>query len=307
MNTFIPIESSTWAVTLETMNALARFVSHGATEAQIEAARALRPAKKEAKAPGIAVIPLHGLITPEPSLLSMLLGGGAGLKQFRAELAEAMADPEVGQIVLDIDSPGGSVDLVPETAEAIRAARRSKPVTAVANTWAGSAAYWLAAQADELVVSPSGQVGSIGVFQVHEDYTGFNAKLGVTPTYVSAGKYKTELNPDAPLSDEAREHMQTQVDHYYGLFLADVAKGRGATPAQVRDGYGEGRMLNASAAVEAGMADRADSLERTVARLITEGREAAKRETRAEVPPPPMPESPPDPAVARLLVARPRH
>ncbi len=231
---------------------------------------------------GVAVLSLQGLITPKPSFLSMLFGGGGGLIGFRSALREAVASDEITAIVLDIDSPGGSTDLVAETAAELRAAKAVKPVIAVANTWAASAAYWLAAQADELVVTPSGEIGSVGVFVAHQDVSKLQADLGVKTTLVSAGRFKTEGNQFEPLTDEARSALQAKVDEYYSQFVADVAKGRGATAAAVRGGYGEGRLLTAKQALAAGMADRIDTLEGTVARIVRNPR-SAKRATAAEI------------------------
>lgn len=241
---------------------------------------------------GVAVIPLRGIITPRPSFLSLIFGGGGGLVGFRSALREAVASDEVAAIVIDVDSPGGSVDLVPETAAEIREARKVKPVIAVANTIAASAAYWLAAQADELVVTPSGEVGSIGVYQLHQDVSEMAAKEGVTVTLIAAGKYKTEGNRFEPLTDEARAAMQSLIDEYYDLFASDVAKGRGVSASAVKAGFGEGRMVTAKAAVAAGMADRVETLEATIARVVRN----PKRARRAELPTPsqgtPEPNSP---------------
>jgi signal peptide peptidase SppA len=218
---------------------------------------------------GVAVLSLTGLITPQGSYLSYLFGGSAGgLQQFRAEFRDAVGNDDVGAVLIDVDSPGGLIDLVPETAAEIRAARGGKPIVAIANTLAASAAYWIGAQADELVVTPSGNVGSIGVYSVHDDWSVFNEQFGVKPTYVSAGKYKVERNPDNPLSDEAQAAMQATVDEYYGMFTGDVAAGRGTTVDAVASGYGEGRVLTASKALALGMVDRIDTFEATVGRLI---------------------------------------
>lgn len=230
---------------------------------------------------GVAVIRLKGLITPTPSFLSLLFGGGGGLQAFRAQLRDAVNADDITAIVLDVDSPGGSTDLIAETAAELRAARAVKPLIAVANTWAASAAYWLAAQADELVVTPSGEVGSIGVYCAHEDYSGYEDQIGIKTTLVSAGKYKTEGNPYEPLSDEAREALQEKVDAYYGLFVADVAKGRGVPASAVKAGYGEGRMLTAQQAVAENLADRVDTLEATITRIV---RSPGKTRRRASSP-----------------------
>lgn len=248
---------------------------------------------------GVAVIPLQGVITPQGSWLDRLFGGGAGgLQGFRSSLREALGDDDVAAIVLDVHSPGGSVSLVPETAAEIRAARDEKPIVAVANTMSASAAYWLAAQADEVVVTPSGFLGSIGVYMVHDDWSGFNEALGVLPTYVYAGTYKVEGNPDEPLSDEAKAAIQAEVDDLYGLFVADVAAGRGVSADAVRSGYGEGRVLPAARAVTAGLGDRVATID-DVVRELAAGGGASDRRRRAQAPAPApaaLPPAPPAPA-----------
>lgn len=214
----------------------------------------------------IAVLPLRGTIRPRGSWLSQLFGGG-GLQDFRESFREALADGNVEAIVIDIDSPGGLIDLVPETSAEIRAARGVKPIVAVANTMAASAAYWIASQADELVVTPSGQVGSIGVFVIHEDYSAMEKMMGIETTIISAGPYKTDGNPYEPLSKSAEAAMQDQVDQLYSMFTADVAAGRGVKQEAVAAGYGSGRLLLSADALAVGMVDRIETLEDTLARL----------------------------------------
>lgn len=216
---------------------------------------------------GVAVLPLHGVIIPKAGMMSEM-SGGTSIEAFRQQFRQAMAAPEVAAIVLDVDSPGGMVDQVPEMAAEIRAARGTKPIVAVANSEAASAAYWLAAQADRLVVTKSGRVGSIGVFTAHEDESAKAAADGVSTTLISAGKYKTEGNPFEPLTAEARAHMQSMVDSYYGMFVSDVAKGRGVSIDTVRSGYGEGRVVSAADAVRSGMADEMGTLEAAVGPLL---------------------------------------
>jgi signal peptide peptidase SppA len=172
----------------------------------------------------------------------------------------------VSAVVIDVDSPGGMTDLLPELAADMRDARGTKPVLAVADTMMASAAYWIGAQADEVAVTPSGLAGSIGVFATHQDLSEAHASAGVKTTLVSAGKYKTEGNPFEPLGDEARAHLQELVDDAYRQFTADVAKGRRVTVDTVRGGFGEGRVLPAGAAVKAGLADRVATLEQTIGR-----------------------------------------
>jgi ClpP class serine protease len=110
--------------------------------------------------------------------------------------------------------------------------------------------------------------------------------MGVETTLVSAGKYKTEGNPWEPLSDEARESIQHDVDHFYGLFTADVAKGRGVKQADVKAGYGEGRVMNAKDALAAGLVDRVETLGEAASRLARRGAETSTARAEAETPEP---------------------
>lgn len=217
---------------------------------------------------GTAVIPIYGVIVPKATLMSEM-SGGTSLQRFSQAFQQALDDPSVSSILFDVDSPGGMVDLVPEVAEQVRSARGRKPIVAIANTDCYSAAYWLAVQADEFVVTPSGGVGSIGVFTAHDDISKLQDATGVKTTLISAGKYKVEGNPFEPLSDEAREAIQERVNDKYGMFVADVAAGRGVSVEAVREGFGQGRTVTAKKAKQLGMVDRVDTYENTLRRLAT--------------------------------------
>lgn len=231
---------------------------------------------------GVAVIPIHGRITPRPmgGLLGMLLGG-TSVSELRSMLRGAVADDAIGSIVFDVDSPGGRVDGIPELGDEIREARGRKPIVAAANTFAASGAYWLASQADELLVAPSGQVGSIGVFTSHTDFSKMDERLGLNTTLIAAGKYKVEGNPYEPLSDEARDAMQAMVDDYYSMFVDAVAAGRDVDRDDVAGGFGQGRMVLAEAAVAEGMADDVGTLEDAIARAAGLGRTGGSPSARA--------------------------
>lgn len=267
----IETEGRVWAVRPDLLTMLAQF--NGATIsaenlADIEARMGGNRSKRRDSG-AVAVIPLNGVLMPQVSFLAQLFGLGSSLTQFREDLKASAGDSDVGTILLNVDSPGGIVDLIPEVAADIREARKSKPVVAVANVMAASAAYWLASQADEVVITPSGAVGSIGVYQLHFDESRAYDAEGVTPSVITAGKYKAENGPWFPLTEEARAAIQTTVNDYYTMFVRDVAKGRSASVGDVREGYGEGRVLTAKRAVESGLADRVDTLEGTLARATS--------------------------------------
>jgi signal peptide peptidase SppA len=216
----------------------------------------------------IAVIPIYGVISQRLSMMDAISGGGAAsTDKISQQLKQALSDPNVGSILLDIDSPGGSIFGVAELADEIYNARGEKRITAMANSFAASAAYWIATAADEFIVTPSGQVGSIGVFMTHIDESKSLEQEGKKITMISAGKYKTEGSPSEPLTDEARAAMQDKVDTYYSMFVKAVAKNRGVSVSDVRNGFGEGRMLAAAEALKLGMVDRVGTFDQTLQRL----------------------------------------
>jgi signal peptide peptidase SppA len=221
----------------------------------------------------VRTVPLKGLLMPDMGgFLGFLLGGG-GLTRFRKQFNDAVDDPKVKRIVLDVDSPGGMVDMIPETSEMIRTA--GKPVTAVVNTLAASAAYWLAAGTREIVVTPSGEAGSIGVYSIHRDESQRNETEGLKYTVVRAGRFKAEGLPMEPLSDDAVAHMQEGVDDYYEMFVKAVARGRKTKADDVKKGFGQGRSLPAARALKAGLVDRVASLDTVIEELA--GRKPTKR------------------------------
>lgn len=224
----------------------------------------------ETYAPTLLAGPEARVTLPKPKLAAGQIGVFGVLGQsdwysdtdyqdIRANVRRALADPSVHTIDLVIDSPGGSVLGLPETADAIHAANRVKPVRAFVSGIAASAAYWLASQASSITLTPSGEVGSVGVLDLHTDITGALDQAGVKITAVTAGPHKTERAPFTPLSEDAKAHMQSGVDAWYGDFLSAIKRGRGArVPANST--FGNGRMLSSREAVAAGMVDFVSSL-----------------------------------------------
>ncbi len=258
-----------WALMPERLNAVAAVLARWSQSAPasmdvlagIDADKVAREARRQQNATavsggGIAVLPLYGVVTQRGNMVDDVSGpGSVSTQKFAASLRQALADESVRQILIDIDSPGGSVYGVAELADEIVAARAKKPIIAIANSLAASAAYWIGCSASEFYVTPGGEVGSIGVWQAHFDYSQALATEGVTPTLISAGKYKVEGNPYAPLDAEAQAFMQSRVDDYYLAFCKGVAKGRCVPISQVRNGMGQGRVLGAEAAIDQCMAD----------------------------------------------------
>lgn len=215
---------------------------------------------------GVQVLNVFGVVAQRMDMFSQM-SGGTSTEKLTKDFRSAVNDPSIKAIVLNIDSPGGTVFGVQELADEIYSARANKHVVAVSNSMAASAAYWIGSAADEFVVTPSGQVGSIGVYTMHQDLSKLYEEMGINTTFIQAGKYKTEGNSLQPLSDEARASMQDDVNFYYDAFVGAVAKGRGVTSSVVKNTYGQGRMLNSRDAKAAGMVDRVDTLDGVLTRL----------------------------------------
>ena len=224
------------------------------------AAPPMRPGSRGA--PGIAVLPIMGVLSQRPRFF-----GGISTELIAQVLRQMVADQSIGSIVLEVDSPGGSVQGMTELWQVIFDARKQKRIVAVASCLMASAAYWVASAASELVVTPSGEVGSIGVYGIHVDQSRALEMAGLKVTEIAAGRFKTEGSPFKPLSEEARKAIEKDVFRYYEQFVHDVAQGRGVRPSSVRDGFGQGRVVGASEAVSLKMADRVETTEQAIARL----------------------------------------
>lgn len=263
---------SPWAILPNTLAVLDEIVTRHVAGEKLEAdeiqARIHGAAKpQERRVNKVAILPLFGTIFPRANLMTDV-SGATSAERFSKDFAALVRDPEIGAIVLDVDSPGGQVQGVDELANQIYEARQVKPVVAIANHQMASAAYWIASAASELVISPSGEVGSIGVIAVHRDISAAQERDGVRTTIISQGKYKGEGNPYQPLGEEARAALQARVDEAYDSFVEAVARNRGVTVDAVRGGFGEGRTVTARKAVELGMADRVDTLDGVLTGLL---------------------------------------
>lgn len=222
-----------------------------------------------ARAPGppsgkVAVIPIHGTLVRRTSGLEAE-SGLASYTGIAAQLDAALTSPEVAAILLDIDSPGGESGGVFDLADRIRVASQVKPVWAVANDMAFSAAYALASAATRVFVARTGGVGSIGVIAMHIDQSVKDAKDGVRYTAVFAGERKNDLNPHEPLSDAAHAVLKAEVDRVYELFVETVARHRGLDADAVR--ATEAGLFFGPDAVATGLADAVGSLDDALTQL----------------------------------------
>ncbi len=198
-------------------------------------------------------IPIQGVLTNDgPSYY------GTNYQTIADAAEKAANDPDVKRIVLSVDSPGGEVTGLPETADLLARVAKVKPVSAIVTGAAASAAYWLTSQASDITLTPSGEVGSVGVRMMHVDISKMLDAEGYKVTELHSGDFKTEWSPYAPLSDDAQADMQARLASTHQDFIKAIARGRGGrvSAAVQKSRFGEGRMFSSQDALRAGLVDR---------------------------------------------------
>ena len=185
-------------------------------------------------AAGVAVLPIHGTLVQKLGTVRPA-SGMSGYDGIRTCFLAAVHDASVKAIVLDVDSPGGECAGLFDLADTIYSCRGIKPIWAMLNEDAFSAAYALASAADRLTVPRTGGTGSVGVIQMHADMTKALAREGVTVTLVRYGERKARGNSYEALDEQSRGELQTDVDAMGALFAETVARNRGMTVEAVQE------------------------------------------------------------------------
>lgn len=220
---------------------------------------------------GVAVLPVHGVMAKRMNIFQAICGG-VSHEVAKADFRHAMANKQAKAVVLDFETPGGTVDGTAEFAETVYHARGEKPIIAVANGLMCSAGYWVGSAADEVVLaSPTTNIGSIGVSTQHVEHSKQDAEKGITRTDIYAGEFKRLVSDVKALSAEGKDYMQAQVDYLYAVFLSTVAKHHGIDAEQVHTQMADGRIFIGEQGIEAGLATRIAPLEQVIADLATTG------------------------------------
>lgn len=254
-----------WAVD----SPMARLQRRAVERAALTPRTVARPIPASQRKPSIAVLPVHGMIEARPTDR----GASLGMTSYEAignALDRLMADQNIGTVLFDYFTPGGMAYGAPELAAKIFSYRGRKPMIAIINHLAASGGYWLAAAADRVVMTPSGDTGGIGIIEVHVDESKQLKKEGreVTVIRSTGSPHKNEMNGAEPLTTEGRRHMQSRVDRTYDQFTKDLARFRGVSLDHVNQRFGKGRLVNAETAMRAGMIDHVGTADETVAKLM---------------------------------------
>lgn len=233
---------------------------------------------------GVAVLPVTGSLVHRTRGFDAL-SGIQSYKQIGNDFAALMADSSVQHIVMTFDSYGGSVNGLPDLVDQVLQARGVKPITAVIDDNAYSAAYWLASAADEVIASRSSGVANIGAMAVHTDRSAANEREGIKVTAITSGSKKALLASHQPLSDDGMEYLQGEVDRIGDMFIEGSASNRRVKASMVRDL--EGAPFSGPKAAELGLVDRVmsanDALREIVGRYQPNSRPPAAAQNTGRV------------------------
>ncbi len=269
------LASEPWAITESALAMILEIAERENEKPEAVAARLGRELKNThhvMERDGVAVIPITGPLFRYANLFTQV-SGATSYEMLAQDFTTALEHPDINAIILTIDSPGGEVNGCAELANMIFAARGRKPIIAYASGDAASGAYWIASAADEIVVSETSGLGSIGVVAV---YRGVKPDKNAPTTIeiVSSQSPFKRLNPE---TDEGRARLQLRIDAMAEVFVKTLARNRGVDAAQVLERFGGGDILIGAHAVNVGLADRLGSLEKLIAECSASSNPALQR------------------------------
>jgi ClpP class serine protease len=264
-----------WAITEDGLRAILALVNREALDPdlarQIREDRATRPSALAAQAgrpldgargarvrDSVAIIEVVGPIVRRADMFSDI-SGATSAEWLARDLTVALKDTMVEAILLAVDSPGGEVTGINELAQMVFAARSQKPIWAYVEGLGASAAYWVASAAEQIIIDPTADLGSIGVVMAVPDPAKRSSKDIEIVSSQSPNK-----RPDVT-SERGRQLLQTIVDDTAAVFISAVARNRNTTDETVLREYGQGGVMVGRVAVAAGLADRLGSFEATLA------------------------------------------
>lgn len=197
--------------------------------------------------------------------------GGYNHASFMKQLAKIKKDSQVKGILLEINSPGGSVYETAEITRALKDLQKEQkiPIYASLENQAASGGYYIAASSDKIFATEDTMTGSIGVIMSSMNYSGLMEKLGITDTTIKSGALKDIGSSSRPQTKADKEVLQAFVDSMYGRFVKTVAQGRKMDETKVRQ-LADGRIYDGVQAVENGLVDELGYPDQALAALKKE-------------------------------------
>lgn len=263
LNIYNRMTSAPWLITSDALQTIISVANRENESPQAVAARLGRELDNTYSVEmrgSTAVIPVNGPLFRHANLFTAI-SGATSYDLLARDFQAALDNPSVETVLLNIDSPGGDVNGLSELANMVYQARGQKKVVAYIGGTGASAAYWFASAADEIVLSDTAMVGSIGVV-----FTLQRRKVEGVETFEIVSNQSPKKRPDVA-TDEGRGQLQRWADELADIFIETVARNRGVSVDKVLADFGQGDMMIGQKAVDAGMADRVGSFEGVIAEL----------------------------------------
>jgi capsid assembly protease len=215
----------------------------------------------------VAVIDIQGILTKGFSGFFSFLFGGTSMSEIADAINEAINDPMVSSLILNIDSPGGTVDGTQELSNMIYSLRGKKNIIAYTDGVVASAAYWIGSAANKIYISgDTNQIGSIGVVAIHTDLSKQDEMMGEKITEITSGKYKRIASEHSPLTAEGKDYLQAEADYLLSAFVNDALiqnRGMSQDAAAV---LSDGKVYIGKQAISAGLVDGVSTMNGLIAR-----------------------------------------
>lgn len=278
------LDGQQWAIKAEVLEGFIQLLDLRTSGADLEAFAAKMPGagtqKRTTKAQGsTAIIPVDGTLSKR----TFLFDCGSTYAGIRDSIQTALDDPSVSNILLDVDSPGGTVSGVSELADFIAKADKIKPVYAYTDGLMCSAAYWLACAARQIMAAPTATVGSIGVLSTHTDRSARDQNAGIKRTMITAGSHKAIGHDAAPLDDKSRAVIQGNLDQLYGIFTDTVAANRNVATDDAEQ-WADGKVFLAEDAKAQGLIDEVGTRDNLLAKISHQEEPMDMKQLKAEHP-----------------------
>jgi signal peptide peptidase SppA len=251
-----------WAITetaMQTILSVAARENESPEAVASKLGRELQNTYNATERDGVAILPVTGPLFRYANIFTSI-SGATSYELIAKDFRIALDNPQIKAIILDIDSPGGEVNGVSELSSMIHEARGKKPIIAYASGDAASGAYWIASAADEIVVSETSALGSIGVVGMYRADDENNKTIEI----VSSQSPHKRLDVS---SDEGRIRLQARIDSMADVFINAIARHRNIDPQIILSDYGGGDVMIGQNAVLAGLADRIGSLDHLLQEL----------------------------------------
>lgn len=227
---------------------------------------------------GIAVIPIKGVLTKEMSWYSFLSGSTGSYLSYTKDIQNALTDDSVSGILLDMSTPGGSVEGAFDLADFIFSANKKKPIYSYISDCGCSAGYLLASQTTKIFCNSNALVGSIGCYTTISDSSKLYEDNGIKVHLIASSTTKGGGAPGVQVSEEVISATQEQINSFHNLFTKTVLRGR-----QLSDKQQE-KVFNASVyvgqqAVSCGLVDKCVNMDSVMKSIGSTTKSKTKIET----------------------------